>query len=305
MTYTTPQSTDGPLEDVLTNLLQTDRAAERWGEVIRRTYDMIYNGAETGRYAWDQLMKTEKTHFGTLFEINAQREFQFDGRDEDKTDYRIAGYPVDAKWSQKLGGWMLPPEIIDELALVATASDEDSIYSLGIVRVTTQHRNQGENRDKKSKLNKAGMQAVRWLFKDEPFPPNVLLQLDRNEVDGIMRLPHGTLRTDQLFRAAEGMLVHRTSVATVSKQLDTQRRVRANGGSRTSLAKEGYVILSGAYDSHLATPLGLPVPSPSEYVSVRVVPSSQPSGIYLDGQWWRRRKDGEQIIHPAPLMKGN
>ncbi|BDE58652.1 hypothetical protein REA19_16680 [Prescottella equi] len=34
---------------------------------------MIYNGSETGRYRWDQLMKTEKTHYGTMFEINAQR----------------------------------------------------------------------------------------------------------------------------------------------------------------------------------------------------------------------------------------
>ena len=100
---------------------------------------MIYNGQETGRYRWDQLMKTEKTHFGTLFEINAQREFKFDGRDEDKTDYRIAGHLIDAKWSQSTGGWMLPPEVFGELALVATGDDQASKWSLGIVRIREEY----------------------------------------------------------------------------------------------------------------------------------------------------------------------
>ncbi len=39
---------------------------------------MLLDGQHTGRYRWDQLHKTEKTHFGTLVEINLQRAFGFD-----------------------------------------------------------------------------------------------------------------------------------------------------------------------------------------------------------------------------------
>ncbi len=38
---------------------------------------------------WDQLFKTEKTHCGTLVEINLHREFKF--QDGTKLDYQIAG----------------------------------------------------------------------------------------------------------------------------------------------------------------------------------------------------------------------
>jgi len=123
---------------VADHLRRIDPDGTKWASVIRHTYDLIYNGQETGRYRWDQLMKTEKTHFGTLFEINAQRAFEFEGGDS--TDFRIAGHQVDAKWSQTDGAWMLPPEVFDELALVATGNDLESRWSLGLVRITADAR---------------------------------------------------------------------------------------------------------------------------------------------------------------------
>ena len=47
--------------------------------------DQLYDGQRTGRYRWDQLRKTEKTHCGTLVEINMQREFLFE--DGSKLDF--------------------------------------------------------------------------------------------------------------------------------------------------------------------------------------------------------------------------
>ena len=76
------------------------------------------------------LHKTEKTHMGTLVEINLHREFGFE--DGAETDYRIAGVQVDCKYSMKPFGWMLPPEVIDELALLVTANDEASTWQAGI-----------------------------------------------------------------------------------------------------------------------------------------------------------------------------
>ncbi|MDN3445804.1 NaeI family type II restriction endonuclease [Microbacterium sp. APC 3901] len=293
---------DPALEDVAAEIKRLDPDGTMWGRVIRQTYDMLYNGQQTGRYRWDQLMKTEKTHFGTLFEINAQREFEFEGGDE--TDYRIAGHQVDAKWSQKLGGWMLPPEVFDELALVATGNDERSVWSLGLIRVTSDARRESENRDKKSSLNEFGRSSIHWLWRDAELPPNILLQLAPPIVDHIFDSPYGTEKTARLFRAAEGMIVHRNSVATVSKQLDAQRRVRGgSGGARTMLAPEGYVILSGVYHNDIARELGVPVPQRDEYVSVKVVPADGEAGAVIGDRRWRRALPEDLIATPAPVVK--
>lgn len=61
---------DPAVDEVAEALLALEPTGARWAAVVRHTYDMLYNGAETGRYLWKDLAKTEKTHFGTLFEIN-------------------------------------------------------------------------------------------------------------------------------------------------------------------------------------------------------------------------------------------
>lgn len=291
---------DPAVNEVFSALRAMDPSGERWAGVIRHTYDMIYNGAETGRYRWEDIMKTERTHFGTVFEINAQREFEFEGGDA--TDYRIVGHQVDAKWSQTNGGWMLPPEVVDHIALVATGNDYTSSWSLGLVRVRPEYRNEGNNRDKKSTLNAAGRRAINWLWREAPMPVNILLQLPPEDVHFIFDHRHGTKRVDRLFRATEGRPVHRTTVSTVAMQLDHQKRVRYNGGARSSLKTEGYLILSGKYQALLAQAFGLPIPGPAEYVSVRVAPTDDPTGVLIGDRRWRRAAPSEVLSVPAPRI---
>ncbi|MEU6184774.1 NaeI family type II restriction endonuclease [Nocardia sp. NPDC047038] len=286
---------DHALEEVAAEIRRLDPDGSRWADVFRHTYDMIYNGAETGRYHWSQLMKTEKTHFGTLFEINAQRAFKFKGGDT--TDYRIAGHQVDAKWSQNDGGWMLPPEVFDEIALVATASDCEAKFSLGLVRAKSEYRRIGANRDMKSGLNAAGRAAVVWLWRDAPMPANILLQLPEHVVEHIFDSRYGTQRVNRLFRATEGRLVHRNTVRTVARQLDDQKRVRKNGGARSALKPEGIIILS-SYHAHIAQRLGVPVPDSKHYIAVRVSPGSETDPI-IGGAHWRRATPDE-VAHIAP-----
>ncbi|MCS5720031.1 NaeI family type II restriction endonuclease [Herbiconiux sp. CPCC 205763] len=291
---------DLPLEAIAEELLRLDPDGSRWGSVIRHTFDMIYNGQETGRYKWDELMKTEKTHFGSLFEINAQREFSFEGGA--KLDFFIEGYEVDAKWSQSMGGWMLPPEVFDQIALVGTADDAESRWSIGLVRVSEVNRRDKTNRDQKSQLSLTGRAAIKWLWREAQLPPNVLLQLPEDVVTHILDSTKGTQRLHRLFRAAEGRIVHRTTVATVARQLDAQKRVRGNGGSRSVLASEGIVILSGKYHAHIAKALAVPVPSATEYISVRVVPSTDGSGAIIAGERWRRAKADDVVVKDAPQL---
>ena len=151
-----PAQADMELEAVAEAIRKLDPAGGRIAQVLRDTFDQLYDGQRTGRYRVDQLYKTEKTYCGTLVEINLHREFKF--ADGVEMDYRIAGVEVDCKFSQTKGGWMIPPEAHGHLCLVVWAEDNaDPKWSLGLVRITVDRLNSGGNRDKKATLNAAGL----------------------------------------------------------------------------------------------------------------------------------------------------
>ncbi|MCC7128520.1 MAG: restriction endonuclease [Microbacteriaceae bacterium] len=293
---------DQALRKVCAKILELDASGERFAQVFRETFDQLYDGQRTGRYKWEQLFKTEKTHFGTLIEINIQREFGFS--DGVVLDFEIAGEEIDCKYSFREGGWMLPPESWGRLVLVATASDSESHWSLGVVRVLEQYLRDGRNRDGKSGLNEQGRQAITWLFRHVSFPPNVLLKLSSEDVDEIFSKSSGQTRLNELFRRAEGMRIHRNAIATVAQQQDFMKRVRSNGGSRSILRSEGYLILGGDYlpQRELATRFALPTPLPGEFVSIRVVPTAinDPAGVEIGQSVWRRAMPHEQVTIAAP-----
>jgi hypothetical protein len=175
-----------------------------------------------------------------------------------------------------------------------------------VVRVTPDRLNTGANRDAKATLNKLGRSAITWLFRDSPLPANVLLQLDGAVVDEIFSQGSGQLRVNQLFRSALCKVIGRAAVATVAKQEDYMKRVRANGGARTALQSEGILIL-GQFKSHaaIARALRIPVPGPGDSVSVRVVraPASGPGVATIANRLWRVAKTGEGVVRAPDLPK--
>lgn len=297
---------DVALTEVFDHLADLDPHGERFDRIIRRTYDQLYDGQRTGRYRWEQLFKTEKTHFGTLIEINAQREFQFlDGK---VLDYLIQDHEVDCKYSQSLGGWMFPPEAVNRICLLITSCDKLSTFSAGIVRVVAHLLNPGHNRDRKATLNAEGRASIRWLYRDGNLTPNLLLQISDEDRYAIMEEfsgpRRGQRRVDELFRRVQGALITRTVVATVAQQDDYMKRVRGNGGSRTRLQPEGIVIL-GDYESHraVARALHLPCPRGGSFVSVRLVEANEGESetVLLQGRHWRVA-DKEDPTELAPLL---
>jgi hypothetical protein len=297
---------DPALEEVIAVLTAADEDGSRTARVLRSTFDQLYDGQHTGRYKVDQLHKTEKTHFGTLFEINFRREFDDVVDDGDKLDFKIAGHEVDAKYSFKMGGWMLPPESFGELLLVCTASDEASEWGLGVVRATADRRRAGANRDAKSGLTSYGLQQVSWLKWGQPLPPNVLLGTTQDDLAAIFssRLS-GQGRINELFRRVEGKRIGRNTIATVAQQDDFMKRVRYNGGARSALRPEGFILPGGDYFSHreIARQLGGPEPAAGEVISFRVVRAheTEPNIAHLDGRWWKRATT-ETAYDVAPLL---
>jgi hypothetical protein len=298
---------DLELQAVAEHLTENDPAGARTAKVLRRTYDMLLDGQHTGRYRWDQLSKTEKTHFGTLVEINLQREFGFaDGK---AMDFAIHGVDVDCKYAQNIGEWMIPPEAMGHVVLGVWASDDLGRWSLGFIRITEGVLSPARgNRDLKRRLSASGKAAITWTFRDQPLPENALLRIPPANLMRIFESRHGTKRVDMLFRLAQRRLISRAVVATVAQQEDYMKRIRGNGGSRSSLRPEGIVIL-GQYDSHgrVAEELGLPLPGAGESVSARLAGRrphhAHAPFVHLDGQDWVLALP-EDPAETAPLLPG-
>jgi hypothetical protein len=295
---------DDALTEVAEVMQRLDPDGSRMAKVFRSTFDQLYDGQHTGRYRLDHLLKTEKTHFGTLIEINLQREFRFD--DGDVLDFNIAGHEVDCKYSHS-AAWMLPMESFDQLILGLTADDQTSAWSAGLVRVTEANRRTSENRDKKTGLNSRGREQIRWLHRHTAMQPNALLQLPPAVIGRIFKPRSGQARLNELFRVATDMRLSRNIVATVAQQDDYMKRVRYNGGSRSALQPEGYLILGGDYfgQRQLASELRTAIPEQGEFVSVRVVPANgAETGVaVIDGGIWRAAVPGETISVPAPTVR--
>ncbi|MFK0048110.1 NaeI family type II restriction endonuclease [Streptomyces sp. NPDC090741] len=294
---------DPELGLVYAQLRRLDPGGQRFAAVLRDTIDQLLNGEVTGRYDWKSLFKTEKTHAGTVVEINLQREFAFD--DGVDMDYRISGADVDCKYSQQFGGWMIPPEAVGHLCLLVWADDYRSLWSAGLLRIAPELLNGGSNRDMKLTIKAEHRTKILWLWRDAELPENTLLHMDPADREAVFAQKSGQARLNELFRRAQRRRIGRNVVRTVAQQKDYMKRVRGNGGSRSSLSREGIIIM-GDYRAHqeIARQLALPVPQKGDFVSARVVRSvpgdSRPCAV-IDGCSWTLAESGDPVI-TAPLL---
>ncbi|MBT0770765.1 hypothetical protein KIH74_17615 [Kineosporia sp. J2-2] len=304
------QSNDPEITAVLERLYELDPTGDRVATVIRDTFDQLYDGQRSGRWNYSQLHKTEKTHMGTLIEINLHREFNFE--DGDATDYRIAGIQIDCKYSMSFGQWSLPPEVIGHLALVISASDDKATWSAGIVRVDESLMNLGRNRDRKGTLSVQGRRGISTLWPEHGrLAPNLFLELEESKRDKIFGArsakgsSHGQARTCELFRQVQGRIIRRAELATVAQQDDFMKRARGNGGARSILRPEGILVLGHQEnDPVIADQLGLPVPKKGEFIAVRVkpaTPGAQTATASIASSYWTIAEKNDPV-HEAPSI---
>ncbi|MFF3716823.1 NaeI family type II restriction endonuclease [Streptomyces prasinus] len=307
---------DPDLKKVSDYILSEDPTGQRFASVLRDTIDQLLNGEATGRYSWKQLFKTEKTHAGTLVEINLQREFKFDDGGDVGTvskhpmDYQILGIDVDCKFSQDFGGWMIPPEAVGYLCLLVWADDSQSRWSAGLFRVREEWLNTGSNRDKKLTLKaEYRKDKVLWLWRDKELPENVLFHLPestRKEI--LLEGPlQGQRRVIELFRRVQNRRIGRGAVRTAAQQLDYMARLReGKNRARTVLREEGIVIV-GPYGRHqaIARKIGAEVPQRGEFVSFRVAEAKPHHGdrprVELEGRSWVLATADDPVV-TAPLL---
>jgi hypothetical protein len=277
----------------------------RTGYAIREALDQIYDGQRTGRWDYTQLMKTEKTHVGTLVEIWLQREFGF--ADGEELDYRIAGVDVDCKWSLNLYDWEIPQEMYsrgDKIALVVWANEYTARWATGLIRVSEDVlKPLGRQRDGKRRLNDRGRDRILWIFGGADLVKNTLLHVaDPRKLELIAYATGGQTAVTNLFRELTGQLVNRATVLTAAQQVDGAKRVR---DARKHLQPEGVVIF-GHYAPHprMAEQLGLPRPTLGRFVSSRLAPwqDGDPEPYtQINGTRWRRARPDDPTVPAPPL----
>ncbi len=290
---------DRELHRVHKLILGLDPTGSRFANSLRDAIDQLLDGQRTGRWDWNQLRKTEKTHMGTVIEIKLHHDFNFgDGID---MDYLIAEIEVDCKFSQTMGGWEMPPEAVGHLCLVVTANDDAALWSAGLIRLTEGLLREGGNRDRKRRLTPEGESSILWLHQEMPLPPNLLLHLDATTRNNILDHKSGQRRINELFRAVPCEIIRRAVVLTVAQQEDSLKRAR-DARNQKNLGSEGFLVLGHQDDDpRIAKELGLPVPEKGQFVSVRVCPASADATnvATIAGGQWRIARPSDRAT-PAP-----
>lgn len=319
--WTISTEMDRPVPTELASIVEwfaaEDDVRERFRWALRDSLDELLDGQRTGRWAYQHLSKTERTHLGTVVEVNLTKEFEF--VDGDDLDWQIRGRDIDCKFSRNLGGWEIPMEMYlcadhgdrqgkaDQPALLTWFDDTSSSWAAGLITVTDQrlrwkagNAERAYNRDNKRSLANNSAEHVYWLWGglQEDLPRNLLLHLDDSVRARILSPERsGQERVDELFRQVQCRVVSRQTVLTVAQQDDAPKRVR---DARIPLRKEGILIL-GHQDAHpqIAAALALPVPVKGEWIAVRITAVSEADArpfVTLSGQRWARANDDEPRV---------
>lgn len=294
-----PHGADPALDQVEAWWIVQKRAAERVGDVLRRSFDEVLDGQRTGRFLYEELANTEKTYVGTKVEILLRDEFDLPrGPAPKRLDFGIGGHGVDCKYTQSTS-WMIPMEAVDELCVLVTASDATSQFSLGLLRCALPLLN-APNRDQKRGISAAGRAQIRWLWRHGPMPPNLLRNLPDSDIAAIFARPgkgNGQARINELLRRVHGKIIRREVTLTVAQQDDSMKRPR---DARHHLQPEGIIVLGHQKDHpRIARDLELPVPAKGEFVATRLVAATparlvthRPS-VVIGGATWLQALPGD------------
>ncbi|MEV6301576.1 NaeI family type II restriction endonuclease [Actinoplanes sp. NPDC051861] len=287
---------DPELDKLAEALRQMDPDGVRLAAVLRRSLDQLYDGRNTGRFDWRQLGKTEKTHLGTLVEIELHREFGL--ADGQRSDFALNGIEFDLKFSVRDGGWMIARGD-PRLLLLVTGNDTESNVSAALVRVRDGLLHDRGNRDGSASLSAEGRAALRWLHRRVPMTENLLAHLTAGDRAAILDLRPGQRRVTEFFRQVLERPVSRAVVETLAMQENAAKRVRY---ARDLLRREGIVILGGRNGAHrgIAAELGLTLDRSDSWMSVRVVPADEHEpdvrSAEIDGRRWRLAGPDDPII---------
>lgn len=244
-----------------------DALGTRFAAMLRSCVDDVIMTPKTGRRAYEELEKTEKTYIGTRVEIELRAMLDLP---RGRLDCVIRGHDVDIKNTMG-ANWMIPTEAVDAPCILVAADEARAMCWLGLIVARPAYLTPGQNKDAKRSISAAGFSDILWLLREHPYPPNFWRTVPAEVVTRIFRGRAGNHRIAALFREVQGRPITRDVVEAVAQQQDFMRRIRSDGGkgTRDHLAREGLLLLSGHYDAPMIASLGLPTCTHSEFISYR------------------------------------
>ncbi|CUH80237.1 Type-2 restriction enzyme NaeI [Tritonibacter multivorans] len=241
--------------------------------MLRDCIDAVIMTAKTGRRAYEDLEKTEKTYIGTRVEIELRALLRLR---KGRLDTLILDQDVDIKHTMGTN-WMIPTEALDHPCLLVAADEQRARCYLGLIVARPEYLTTGKNKDSKASISATGFGHILWLLKEQPYPANFWRDLAAEVVDEIFAGDTGNLRMATLFRRVQSHIIPRDVVEAVARQKDFMRRIRSDGGNGTRdvLARENIVVLEGRKDAQLIRALGLPACTGSEFISCKLLDPRQ------------------------------
>ncbi|AUQ61891.1 NaeI family type II restriction endonuclease [Phaeobacter inhibens] len=236
--------------------------------MLRDCIDDVILTAKTGRRAYEDLEKTEKTYIGTRVEIELRALLRLP---KGRLDTEILGHDVDIKHTMG-SNWMIPTEAVDQPCILVAADEPRARCYLGLIVARRDYLTAGQNKDAKRSISAQGFENILWLLCDQPYPANFWRLLPEATVEDIFAGDSGNARMATLFRTVQRQPIPRDVVEAVAAQKDFMRRIRSDGGhgTRDLLARDGIVILEGRKDAQLIRALDLPHCSASEFISAQL-----------------------------------
>ncbi len=237
----------------------------RFAQMLRACIDDVIMTPKTGRRAYEELEKTEKTYIGTRVEIELRALLDLP---KGRLDCVIRGHDVDIKNTMG-ANWMIPTEAVDAPCILVAADEARALCYLGLIVARPDYLTPGQNKDAKRSISAAGFAHIHWLLREHPYPANFWRGVPAQKVARIFRGRAGNHRMAALFREIQGVPIAREVIEAVAQQYDFMRRIRADGGrgTRDHLAHEGVLLMSGHYDAPLIAALGLPHCAHSAFIS--------------------------------------
>jgi Restriction endonuclease NaeI len=262
------------LQPINSFILRVASQAERKGlgkefpPLVRELIDEVLDTPRTGRLTLDELEKTEKTYLGTKVEIVIR---DFLGVPKGIfLDLLIDGVEVDVK-NTVGSNWSIPNEAVNQVCLLVGINERENYCYLGLIKARLDYLTVSQNQDGKRGISAAGKSNIMWLLHHIRYPANFWAQFSKNELHYFHDVANVSPneRLARLFRHHQRKAVPRNAIQDVARQLDSLKRVRANGGARDQLAAEGIAILSGEYNRDIRMSLGFSWLRRGEYVSIK------------------------------------
>jgi hypothetical protein len=231
--------------DLLTKAGGSTSFKENVGQIIREAVDYVIDAPTLARYNISDLEPDEKTAIGKRIERLIRHRFKIQrGK---SLDLSLAGEDVDIKTTMS-NKWMFSTSSWGKVNLLIAYDEKKATFKAGLVFVRSEQLG-AENRDTKRTLKSKFYEEISWIVQDEKYPNNFFSKIPTTILEKITSLRYGQHRINALFELVHGKVIPRHVIPSLANQQDALKRIRRNGGARTTLWKKGFLILSGTYTS--------------------------------------------------------